>query len=137
MQVPLTQRPLSADVEATYDRMHAEVRTAVAAVVPGLMWLQYASPLATSCEADGSYLGGRAVILASWSAAGGIPDDLWPAAVEAMVAVIAPYGFGRPQTTVGSPGNHLIEATGPFGAFVELGTQVNATLRVRTGCHPE
>lgn len=133
---PLTDRPSSDATVARYDTLQNEVRDAISTVAPTVVWEQRREGGRSGC-ADGEVGdGGQVVTLQRWGAQGGISDQQWPAVVDAVSAVGAPYEFGRLFAVVDRPGDHQIQLRGPYGATIDLGTTVNLILTVTTGCHP-
>lgn len=137
VSTPLADRPSSATVSATYDQMQADIRTAVTAAAPSVVWKLRHEPGAAGCDGDLAGQGGRTAFLQPWGAPGPISDEQWPAVVTAVNTAIASYEFGALSPIADQPADHLAEAVGPYGATVEIGTGKNVILSVITGCHPE
>jgi hypothetical protein len=78
---------------------------------------------------------GRTVFLPGLFLEGGVPDAVWPRAVEAVQTAAAEYGFGAAEVVVDDPGEHEVVLRGERGALLRFGTLANATLQLETGCH--
>ena len=137
VKTPLADRPRSADISATFNQMQVEIRAAVTTVVPAVSWAPRREPGASGCSGDLVGKGGRTAFLQPWGAQIPIPDEQWPAVVDAVDAAIAPYKFGPLAPIVDRAGDHTSEAIGPYGATVEIGSGNHVILSVITGCHPE
>lgn len=133
---PLTDRPSSDTTVARYITLQTEIRDAVSSVVPTVAWEQDRNGGRSLCSEGEIGDGGQIVTLQPWGAEGGVPDEQWPAVVDAVAAVAAPYEFGDLFAVVDRPGDHQVQLRGLYGATIDLGTKVNLVLTVTTGCHP-
>ena len=66
---------------------------------------------------------------------GGVPDASWDRAVAIIEEVAGPAGFGGTDTVVDQPGEHEVVLRGDRESFLRFGTALDATLRIRAGCH--
>lgn len=64
-----------------------------------------------------------------------LADGKWGRALEIAAVAAGRNGFGPAQTIVDRPGQHNAEFHDSYGGRLTLGTQINTTLSVRTGCH--
>ena len=137
---PLTElrdRPSHEQALAGYTTMQREIQDAVTTAVPTVIWqLGRASESSAGCADPFDNLGGTTKGLDLYYAEGGIPDDTWPRAVSAAVAVAQRYGLTEITTTVDRPADHQVRLTNPTdGAHTDLGTGANAIIRTVTGCN--
>jgi hypothetical protein len=65
----------------------------------------------------------------------GVPDALWPRAVEVVERAAGEYGFGPAETVVDRPGEHEMVLRGEWDALLRFGSILDATLSLETGCH--
>ena len=89
---PLTELQNRASLENTvadYTTMEAEIRAAVTAAAPGVIWVLEQEATGAGCRAPFDGLNGRSLALESWGAPGGIPDEAWPAALTAAARIAA------------------------------------------------
>lgn len=84
---------------------------------------------------DGQVEGARMAFLPTRLLPGGVADASWRAAVDVLVEVAGPYGFGAAETVVDNPGEHEVVLHGERESLIRFGTLQNATLDVLTGCH--
>jgi len=137
MANPLSGRPLSADAVTTYTRMQEELRAAITAAVPTVVWAPIRDQLNAGCGGKLSGLNGRTVFLQPWATEGSVTAEQWPTVVAAMVPVAAAYQFTGPRAARVAGSEFRSEFQGPYGALLELSSFKAMVMMVQTGCHPE
>lgn len=132
----LQNRDSLEDTVAAYTTMESEIRAAVTAAVPSVVWVLEQPAGGAGCRAPFDHINGKIAGLESWGAPGSIPDDAWPDALTATEQVAARYGFDSTQVIVDQPGRHQARlSSSATGAHTDLGTSVNVVLSTITGCH--
>jgi hypothetical protein len=133
----LMQRPDIEQAAARYQEMDQKIRDALTATFPALEWQQDNQMGGAACgagypglDSDGEVRG-----LPNWFATGNIPDSQWDKAISVVHGVAQSYGFDVGQATVNRPHDHEIVFHDMYQAELNIGTAVNTTLLVRTGCH--
>jgi hypothetical protein len=134
----LLKRPDIDKAVARYEQMRTEIRDRLTAEVELPPWKARDGTRAGCREfPDVDGMEKQSAQLGTWSTKASLPDDNWPRAVEIFAEVTRSYGFeSPPRVIVDRPGNHEVTAADEFGADVILGTEVNTTLSLLTGCHP-
>jgi hypothetical protein len=131
----LMARPSSEEIVARYEAMQAEVRAAVTAAFPTVVWTPGREADWGGCQRPLDHTAGVSHTLRGWDAVGGIADADWPRAVAVVSAITARYGFTGGQVLVGRPRDHEVTYSDPWGGHFELGTGVNAIISLTTACH--
>jgi hypothetical protein len=133
----LMQRPDIEQATARYQEIDQKVRDALSATFPALEWQQDTQVAGAACgagypglDSDGEVRG-----LPNWFASGSISDSQWDKAVSVVHGVAQGYGFDAGQVTVNRPHDHEVVFHDKYQAELNIGTAVNTTLLVRTGCH--
>ncbi|KAA5837115.1 LppA family lipoprotein [Saccharopolyspora hirsuta] len=132
----LQERPSMEEITARYEEMQQKIRDRFTAEL-GLAtpWIDDGDPGQAGCGEFPDTPEAEKHTLNRWLYEGNIPDDQWPRALQIADEVAAEYGFVERQVILDRPGNHKIEIRDRFGGWLQLGTNVNTVLRVRTGCH--
>jgi hypothetical protein len=132
----LAARPRSEDMVARYEQMQQRIRDQLDTELGPFQWRQFREQSTSNCGFDFPVPDGQIVNLATWGFTGAIPDTDWPRAADIVTAITAEYGFNSTGLDIDTPGRHLITGTDTtLGAQYDLGTEVNTTMRVTTGCH--
>jgi hypothetical protein len=132
--VDLAARPALEQVVARYEEMQQRVRDRLDAELGPFAWEQRDEPSRSLCGAEAP--GADRVYMGSWRIAGGVPDRDWPRARDILLGTATEYGFTAPGMAIDAPGNHRTTAADPaLGALFDFRTQVDAVMRVTTGCH--
>lgn len=131
----LMARPSSEEIVARYEAMQAEVRAAVTAAIPTVVWTPGRDAGSAGCARPLDRTDGEVHFLHGWDAVGGIADADWPRAVAVTAAITAKYGFFAGQNLVNRPRDHEVTFSDPWGGHFELGTGVNAIISLTTACH--
>ncbi|MEW2506002.1 LppA family lipoprotein [Amycolatopsis sp. NPDC047767] len=133
----LMQRPDIEQEAARYQEMDQKIRGALTATFPALTWQQRTQIAGSACGAGYPGLGADGEVrgLPNWMAAGNIPDAQWDKAVNVVHGVAQGYGFDSGQVIVSRPNDHEVVFRDRYQAELNIGTAVNTTLLVRTGCH--
>jgi hypothetical protein len=129
----LRERPTSEAEVARLTEAQEAIRARLEAVPLG-PWTSSLSEGTAGCG-DLDKSDGRTVFLPGLFLEGGVPDDAWPRAVDAVAAAAEGYGFGPAEVVVDNPGEHEVVLRGERGALLRFGTLENATLQLETGCH--
>ncbi|WP_344881717.1 LppA family lipoprotein [Allokutzneria multivorans] len=133
----LARRPDIDVMTARYEEMQTALRNRVSAEVGPLNWKEQDPMSKAGCSGYSDVRGVESRTLALWIHFGNIPDKQWDRVVAIATEVTSAYGFEVPSARVNSPGQHDITAKDAYGALYMLGTAVNTTLMLHTGCHLE
>jgi hypothetical protein len=129
----LRERPTSESEVARLTEAQEAIRVRLEAVPLG-PWTPSLSEGTAGCG-DLGMSDGRTVFLPGLFLEDGVPDEVWPRAVDAVRAAAGEYGFGSPEVVVDDPGEHEVVLRGERGALLRFGTLQSATLQLETGCH--
>lgn len=130
----LRKRPTSEAEVARLTEAQEAVRTRLTADLPLGPWTR-SEPSGSAGCAEYDQADGQTVFLPGLLLQGGVPDDVWPRAVEVLQNTAAGYGFGTAEVVVDRPDEHEVVLRGERGALLRFGTLANATLQVESGCH--
>ena len=133
----LATRPDIETAAAKYEKMLSALREQLAAELGPMEWKHFSRPGRSGCAGFSEIKGTESRGLQPWFVDSPISDDKWNQAVRIATEVTKPYGFEEPKAIVNRPGDHKIIAFDPHGASYQLGTAVNTTLTLSTGCHLE
>lgn len=129
----LRERPTAEQALARVTEAQEAVLTALGGL--GLTAWEPGDTTGSSACAEFDESSGEVTYLGSQVLPGGVPDDVWPRAAQAVEDTAARHGFGAADVVVDEPGEHEIVLRGEFGSLLRFGTAKNATLRLATGCH--
>ncbi|WP_168200848.1 LppA family lipoprotein [Allokutzneria sp. NRRL B-24872] len=133
----LAQRPDIDAATARYEEMQEKLRTRLSAEVGPLTWKEHSPGGGSGCSGFSQIRDAVRRTLGLWVHFGNIPDDKWSKVVAITTEVTGAYGFEQPAARVNSPGRHDIVGMDSYGASYTLGTYLNTTLMLHTGCHLE
>jgi hypothetical protein len=133
----LRARPTFEQAEHDYLALLDQIRAAVSAAVPSLIWqspkaIRFGQamcaapytdiPGTNNADYDGGYTKGN------------IPDDVWPTLSRTVIDLAAQHGFTHVIPLVDKPGRHTLVIWDDHDAHLELGTLAAATLTLFGGC---
>jgi hypothetical protein len=141
----LMQRPDSDQAIARYEDMYAKVRTQLTATFPQFSW-EITNPRGSSgCGGEFNEVDLASQVtntysavdtgLANWGALGGLTDAQWEQALAVIRPLVHSYGFTTEVRTLDRPRDHQVDFFDQYGAQFQLGSAVNTTLLLDTGCH--
>jgi hypothetical protein len=133
----LAARPSMEEMVARYEVMLARIAQRLSDELGPYPWERYDNASSAGCGFDfppGS--GGDTRSLRDWQFDGNISDADWPRAEQIVREVVVEYGFTPFPGAVDRPGHHITNAADTeLGASFRLGTQVNTSMGLATGCH--
>ena len=133
-ETELAQRPTAEQEVARLTEARDAVRDRLASELGLTRWSDRGNANSAGC-ADFPASRGITNFVASLGLEGGVPDEQWARAAEAVEATAGDYGFGAAETVVDKPGQHEIVLLGEHGSRLRFGTLMNASLALETGCH--
>jgi len=134
----LTRRPDIDVVDTRYRGMLAAVRDKLVVELGIHPWIPSGNSVNASIGSGPfARLGGDGEIrrYTSGISPGNVSDADWPRATAIVAELASQYGFAAPTTVVDRPGDHEVSFPGEYGGELLLGTAVNTTLSLTTGCH--
>jgi hypothetical protein len=135
-QAELAARPSLETMVARYEEMQQRIRDRLDTEIGPFAWKVVRDGDQGGCGANFPGMGGLTRDLPPWGFDANIPDTDWPRAKQIVTEITAEYGFETPTLQIDRAGYHKTTGAGlELGAHYELGTQINTTMQVTTGCH--
>jgi hypothetical protein len=133
----LRARPSFEQATADYLAMLDQMRTAISGIVPTLHWKTARSFQDGSAFCGEPFTDVPGTSTAAYDAGvgeGGIPDADWPRVEQAVIEIAKKHGFTTVTPLVSKTGDHVLDIHGPWGARLELGSEVNTVLGIFGAC---
>lgn len=133
----LRSRPTLEDTVARYEQMQQTIRARLDAAIGPFPWNRRREGSEGTCGRDFPVtFGGRNLALPPWGFDGAIPDRHWARAAGIVADTAAEYGFATAGLQIDQPGYHQLNGVDTtLGAHYSLGTEINTSMQVTTGCH--
>lgn len=132
----IESRPRIEEAVASYERAREDVLRAVDEQAGPRRWERRTELSTAWCPGPDGAPEGQQRGLPLLGSVGPIPDDAWPAVVDAATATLDRHGFGPPEVVVDRPADHEVQFRDTYGAVLQLGTGADVVVSLRTGCHP-
>jgi hypothetical protein len=132
----LQRRPTFEAASAEYTAMLDEMRTALTQINPALRWT---SPK-TTARGNGclppfdDVKAAASAIVDTGGADGNVSVADWPKALTALTEIAARHRFTHVQVLVADASRHVVVFKDDWGGSVELGSQIDTSLGVISGC---
>ena len=121
---------------ARYEEMQGRIRDLLDVAAGPFRWGIRRDASRDLCGGEFGDSDGIVTAMAPWGFDGGISDADWPLVRKIVTEVTAEYGFETPTLAMDEPGRHSMSGADlESGATYDVGTEINTSMGVTTGCH--